>query len=208
MIASLFQTASGSWHIPSILIASGWVVTGVFLFFQLAANRAERIKSHEIISELENKTKPITFLQSTINEQVNKIEEQSKQVESYKHKLEEIDAKSKPRTILPNKMNILITELSKHRNESININCVLGDLEANLFASQLKYIFESSGWSVRLALTPYEPFKGLIISVKDKSIEPTVNHIHQLLRSAGFDSRATLDNRMNNDISLLVGSKE
>ena len=47
MVVSLFQTASGSWHIQSILIAIGWLVTGVLLFIQLSANRNERLKSFE-----------------------------------------------------------------------------------------------------------------------------------------------------------------
>jgi len=47
MVVSLFQTASGSWHIQSILIAIWWLVTGVLLFIQLSANRNERLKSFE-----------------------------------------------------------------------------------------------------------------------------------------------------------------
>jgi hypothetical protein len=84
MFLSLFQTASGSWHIQSILIASGWFLTGILLFVQLAANRAERLESFEKeqkhltkIADLENKTKPIAIL----NEQVNTITQKTKQVE-------------------------------------------------------------------------------------------------------------------------------
>lgn len=49
MLLSLFQTASGSWHIPSILTAIGWllgsVVSGIIIITQLAAQRAERTKT-------------------------------------------------------------------------------------------------------------------------------------------------------------------
>jgi hypothetical protein len=47
MFLSLFQTASGSWHVQSILIALGWLITGGLLLIQLAANRDERMKSFE-----------------------------------------------------------------------------------------------------------------------------------------------------------------
>lgn len=75
MFASLFQTASGSWHIQSILIASGWLITGILLLIQLSANRTERLRSFEKeqqnlselkdarakIATLEEKTKLVPF---------------------------------------------------------------------------------------------------------------------------------------------------
>ena len=49
MFLSLFQTASGSLHYPSILTAASWffgsIVSGIFIFSLLIANRAERLKS-------------------------------------------------------------------------------------------------------------------------------------------------------------------
>jgi len=47
---SLFQTAQGSWHIPSILMASSWLigslVTGFFIVANLRVNRNDRLKAH------------------------------------------------------------------------------------------------------------------------------------------------------------------
>lgn len=62
MLLSLFQTASGSWHIPSILTAIGWllgsVVSGIIIITQLAAQKAERTKTftqeQERIEELKD----------------------------------------------------------------------------------------------------------------------------------------------------------
>jgi hypothetical protein len=74
---SLFQTATGSWHLPSILMASSWVLgtalTGFFMFANLRVNRNDRISAFEKeqksiaaagearakIAELEEKTKPV-----------------------------------------------------------------------------------------------------------------------------------------------------
>lgn len=51
MFLSLFQTASGSLHYPSILTAASWffgsILSGIFIFSLLIANRTERLKSFE-----------------------------------------------------------------------------------------------------------------------------------------------------------------
>lgn len=67
MIVSLFQTASGEWHLPSILTTSSWLLgsllTGFFIFSQLAANRDERVKTYEMeqqkTSEINNLKKEL-----------------------------------------------------------------------------------------------------------------------------------------------------
>jgi len=69
---SLFQTAAGSWHIPSILTVAGWLigslVTGIFIFANLRVNRDDRFLSHEKeqqsiakISNLEDRAKDRTI---------------------------------------------------------------------------------------------------------------------------------------------------
>jgi hypothetical protein len=50
-VISLFQTAAGAWHLPSILLVSSWVATaivsGIFVFANLRANRDDRIRAFE-----------------------------------------------------------------------------------------------------------------------------------------------------------------
>ncbi len=50
-MVSIFQTASGSWHVLSILQAASWligaIVTGGFMFANLRVNRDDRIKAFE-----------------------------------------------------------------------------------------------------------------------------------------------------------------
>jgi uncharacterized coiled-coil protein SlyX len=215
MFLSLFQTASGSWHIQSILIASGWFITGILLFIQLSANRTERINSFEKekesqakIIELESKTKPITFLQSTIEEQVKKITEKSKQVESYQQKLSEVEEKTKPRVIPADKLTLIKDELSKHRGDSIVITCLMNDHEAFSFATQLKKLFESAGWTVDgVNQAMYSaPIKGVVIAIKDKSVEPKARFIFQILQFAGFPSHGELNDKLTS-VELIIGSK-
>lgn len=76
---SLFQTAAGAWHVPSILLVAGWLagtlVTGAFVFANLKVNRDDRLRTFEKeqrsasdaaaaqarISELEEKQLPRTI---------------------------------------------------------------------------------------------------------------------------------------------------
>jgi hypothetical protein len=44
---SLFQTASGSWHLPSILTVAAWLASGIFIFLNLYANCNDRVRSYE-----------------------------------------------------------------------------------------------------------------------------------------------------------------
>jgi len=73
---SLFQTAVGAWHLPSMLAVAGWVagsaVTGAFIFANLKVNRDDRVRAYEKeqkslseasqarakIEELENRQRP------------------------------------------------------------------------------------------------------------------------------------------------------
>ncbi len=203
MIASLFQTASGSWHLPSILMASsfliGSIITGAFIFSQLVANRSERMKAFDKeqiqlqelkdarakITNLENKTTPL------------------------QQKLKEVEEKAKPRVIPTAKLSAIQTELSKHRGDSIVITCLMNDHEAFSFASQLKKVFESSGWSVNGVNQAVfsAPIKGIIITMKDKTLEPKATFIFQLLQSAGFNSQGEINDKQS-DVGLIIGSKE
>ena len=68
-MTSLFQTATGSWHIPSILMAASWLigtlVAGGFMLANLRVNRDDRLAAFQAqqqatikITQLEKVTKP------------------------------------------------------------------------------------------------------------------------------------------------------
>lgn len=75
-LISLFQTPTGSWHLPSILMVASWLVsflvTGGFMYANLKVNRDDRIaaykkeqksvveakKAHDRILELEDAQRP------------------------------------------------------------------------------------------------------------------------------------------------------
>jgi hypothetical protein len=113
------------------------------------------------------------------------------------------------RTIAQDKLNLIQTELSKHRGESMHIVCTMNDQEAFSFASQLKSLFESSGWSVdsiEFALF-VPPIKGATIAINNKSDEPEAKYIYYLFKDAGFTFRAEVDKDSLQKIKLKIGSK-
>lgn len=114
-----------------------------------------------------------------------------------------------PRSLTQDKIPALKAELSKHNNEPIDITCVMGDQEAFSFASQLKNLFESSGWKVNgVNQAIYTvPIKGIIIVIKDKSEEQKANFIFQLLKFAGFHSHGELNDK-STSIGIVIGAKE
>jgi len=63
----------------------------------------------------------ISDLQSTIKQQDQKIEQQTKQVEGYQKKLLEVELKTKPRIIPEDKLKSLRADLTKHKGVSIEI---------------------------------------------------------------------------------------
>ena len=64
---SLFQTANGLWHIPSILMASSWligtIVAGGFMFANLRVNRNDRLNAQHEQSQAYSK---ITHLENDL----------------------------------------------------------------------------------------------------------------------------------------------
>lgn len=162
--------------------------------------RAEKAESQLIISDLK----------STMNEQVQKIDQQSKQIESYQKKLNEVESKTKPRVISEERLVAIRSELSKHRGDSIEVTCVMGDQEAFSFASQLKSIFELSGWTVDgVNQSIYSiPIKGIILTLKNESAKQKAEYIFRLLDSGGFKSRGEMNPQIKFDVGIVIGSRE
>lgn len=233
MFLSLFQTASGSWHVQSILIASGWLVTGVLLIVQLAANRTERIKSFEKeqqhlikITELENKTKPIPLLQSTMNEQVKKIAEKSKQVEAYQQKLTDaeqtaktaqqlaiqLEEKQKPRHLTEQQHHELKLFLKDSPKCKITLTAPKIDGEATTYAAEIGAELSAAGFAVvnysgplLLRTTP-----GLWLAVNSNEIQPqSAWYIYTAFQKANVPCDVYTDPKIEPDeLTLGVGAKK
>jgi hypothetical protein len=116
---------------------------------------------------------------------------------------------SVPRLIPKDKYELLKTDISQHPNEGIDINCLLSDEETFIFASQLKTLFQSSGWKIDgVNRCMYSvPIKGLIIAIKDSLAIPKGNYVFQLLQFAGFDAHGEIRSDIKYPVGIIVGSK-
>ena len=152
----------------------------------------------------------ISDLQSTIKQQDQKIEQQTKQVEGYQKKLLEVELKTKPRIIPEDKLKSLRADLTKHKGVSIEITCVMGDQEAFTFSTQLKALFQSSGWTVDgVNQAMYTaPIKGMILTIKDDSAKQKAEYIFHLLKAIGLNSRGEINPNIKSDIGIVVGARE
>lgn len=162
--------------------------------------KVEKVESQLMISKL----------QSTISEQVQKIDQQSEQVASYQLKLHEVESKTKPRMISEEKLVAIRSELSQHPNESIEITCVMGDQEAFSFASQLKTLFQAASWTadgVNQAIYTV-PIKGIVLTLKDDSAKQKAEYIFRLLAYAGFNSHGEINSQIKGSMGIVIGAKE
>lgn len=88
----------------------------------------------------------------------------------------------------------------------------MGDQEALTFSTQLKTLFQSSGWivdGVNQAMYTI-PIKGIILTIKADSVKhkQKAEHIFHLLNSIGFNSRGEVNSNIRFDVGIVVGARE
>ncbi len=183
-----------------ILQASRFYLDGKVRSLKAESDEAEKKKTDETISNLEE----------TVSQQEEQIGLQSGEIEEQKSRLAAVESETEPRRISNEAAAILRAELSKNQGESIEITCTMGDQEAFSFASDLKKLFESSGWSVNgVNQAVYtKPIRGLILVMKKRSHESKAEHLFNLLKTAGFHSTGEMNEKASNDLAIVVGAKE
>jgi hypothetical protein len=114
-----------------------------------------------------------------------------------------------PRSIPKEKFDALKSDISLHPGEGIDINCLMSDEETFAFASQLKTLFQSSGWKVDgVNRCMYSaPMKGLIIAIKDSTSINRGNYIFQILQFAGFDAHGEIRPDTKFPVGIIVGAR-
>ena len=127
---SLFQTASGAWHILSILKVSSWLlgflVTGIFLFANLKVNRDDRLEAYQ--------------------------KEQQRNVEATeaRAKIEELEEKQRPRTISAEQKKVFMetTKEGPFGPVVLATRSPLPNKEQENFTMQLRYMLDEAGFGV------------------------------------------------------------
>ena len=141
---SIFQTSSGAWHIPSILMASSWAVgtilTGIFMFANLRVNRNDRMRAFEkeqqSISEAREARTKITALELMTKSRRLSAEQSA--------------------TLA--KMALVIASTIGR----VDVTAANGNGEAQEYAMDFVRSFREAGWQSDLAL----PIPGLMPDVK------------------------------------------
>lgn len=210
MVIALFQTASGSWHIQSILIVVGWLVTGALLFVQLSANRIERLnsfkkekqyineleKSGSKIIDLESQTKEIPILQGRISEQVKKINE--------------VYLKNKSRSISDEQVNRIISKLKNVSKPHVELIYSSSDQEAKSYGDQIHKLLTSAGYTTNLirAFTVIGSQPGVTLSIKDRNNPPPgSNELLSVFNEFGILCIGLDGSENNGEIVISVGAK-
>lgn len=128
---TLFQTAAGAWHIPSILTTAGWLagsaVTGVFIFANLKVNRDDRIRAYQ------------------------KEQQSTAEVNQARLRIEELEQKQRPRTISSEQVSIFIdaTKDGPFGPVVLATRSALPNKEQEDFTMQLRKMLDNAGFGNR-----------------------------------------------------------
>lgn len=123
-LISLFQTAAGAWHIPSILMMAAWLATGGFMFANLKVNRDDRFRAYE-------------------KEQRNAVE-----ASQARSKIEELEQQQRPRTISPEQKSAFVeaTRAGPFGPVVLATRIALPNKEQEDFTMQLRKMLDEAGF--------------------------------------------------------------
>ena len=125
---TLFQTAAGTWHVPSLLTIAGWLVgsavTGAFIFANLKVNRDERIRAHQ------------------------KEQQSISEGDQARSRIEELEQKQRPRTISHEQRSVFVEETKAGPFGPVVLatRTALPSREQEAFTMQLRAMLDEAGF--------------------------------------------------------------
>ncbi len=127
-------------------------------------------------------------------------------------KVEEMRAKMADRILTKDDRDFLVSLIKGKKGSNIVIASIMGDMEANRYASQFKSVFTDAGWSVdgvQQKIDPSGMAFGTIICVRDASSPPPLaEFVLETLRSIGLAVGMSNNAEVPvNSFWLAVGSK-
>jgi hypothetical protein len=204
---SLFQTAQGSWHIPSILMASSWVIgtllTGIFMYANLSVNRNDRLRAFD------------KERQSAVSsaELAKRVADADKEAAAARELAEKLRIAHAPRRLSEANISAIKSVMQIYaKRPKIAIWFRGDDAEAFDFAMQFNELFHSLGydtnWAQMMAVT-LPPGITLNTAYADSSV---VELMRAVLRAAGFPFqeatvRMAAGDPPSRDALLIFGSK-
>jgi hypothetical protein len=162
---TIFQTASGSWHWPSIIMATGWILTGLCLVATLRFNRSDRIAAYE---KEKSSAAELRSTQETLKDAQEKAN-------AARALAEELKLKQGPRTISDEQRVALIAELKAAPKGPVIVQSDWTDAEAKGYARQISSVLSDAGFPVVTGVTLQVlaiGAQGSFMFIKDKANPP------------------------------------
>lgn len=174
---SLFQTAAGAWHVPSILLVSSWLVTaivsGIFVFANLKANRDDRMRAFE------------------------KEQQNLANLRTAQSKITEMETKQRPRAISSTQRKAFIEATKNGPKGPIYLatRTAFPNKEQEDFTMQLRRMLDEAGFGtggsniVNGFSTGVDPGQFLLFVYRTDSPPPYFSNVASALFGLGFISK-------------------
>lgn len=186
-MVSYFQTAAGAWHWPSIILATSWLATGLFMAANLYVNRNDRLASAE--RERQN----AQTLKSA-KEELTGARQDAAEARSLVTQWEERD---RPRKISSEQSARFVEFLSDSPRGKIRFKILAADNEAHTFAAALRTLLSESGFSVEPetpGFIPMGPMAGIELRVASQEFSPPhAGPLQKALQHIGIEAPAMIE---------------
>ena len=214
---SLFQTASGAWHFPSILMVASYVigtlVTGGFICANLRVNRADRIRAFE--KELED-----AKLKSGLSEEVKILKSENGTLATQSAAIKQLlddtvkahdqtraiaqaaDTRTGPQVVSEAFKAALLTSFGGEE-VVVQVTCGADDVA---FADEVVAILNSKHVSAMRTLIYLPPIpRGISLGARDKAASAIVNKFASELIARGQPLPQRFNNMFSKDASVVIG---
>jgi hypothetical protein len=180
------------WLVIVLVFLAGFLQIAKFLLDKKVETMREEIAR----TKIEQYEKKISDLQAKANGLIEK-----RQVLIEREKERKI-----PDAMIPQ----IKEDLLKYSGSTVRFACDKNDKEALAFATQLKGLFEESGWTVKgISQTHHtKPVKDIVFILNHEDQKPKANILFSALTSLDIKSSARLNKNQEEDLGIIVGQRE
>lgn len=206
---SLFQTATGGWHFPSVISALAWLVTGGFTVLSLYVNRVDRINAAQ---EAEKRTQDQAAAAEKTRRDVQDAYDRGVAAQKAANEAKQEAAKLAPRRITAEQRAIILAFLKDKPRGPVNIISIQ-DADASTFANDIHAVLGEAGYSVggMIGTAIYQPQPvGVRLNINDSTKPPPHGGpIQHALKLVGIEAsgHVGMGTPRDDGIELLIGAK-
>lgn len=217
-VISLFQTATGSWHWPSILTAlglfAGFVVAAGFMFANLAVNRRDRLAAYErdqkSAADAESLKTKIADEDEARRAALKSLDEARKKSDAAQQQLElaktdfdrriaeaesramDVQSRTARRSLSDSQKAEIRVQLRAVSGQNLNLNYMAQDAECNAYAEAIAAALSEAGLKLGQvsAVLTTGSIEGVQVHVRDgQRPPPLANILLQALNAAGIPAK-------------------